>query len=672
MEKKVKLKNIVIATIISMMTLIEIIVNNANVIALLQTKKGAFFSNIAMAPLGVSRIFLSFYNINTFYWLGLTILIYILLLAKDSATSLEIKSKVNSINFVFKIIAAAVFAFYLIVDIVLHQVDYLGQVSYPLSLIITIILKFGALTYLTFLILDCFITLIERHHFKLSKIRTQKQNFSFTKSFLLILLLWLPYLIVLFPGTTTWDTTNQLIEFFNVGSLHSITDVYPIAHYLIPHNAIHLTDHHNLFVTLLYGECQKIGLTLFHSSSIGFFIVTLIQTLLLIYAMTYNLKVLWKYSRSTKLTRIFLLIYGLFPLFPIYAQYQVKNTLYCAFFLLYICLLIELYFNQNKLKSKKWQILFIIDAFGQLLTEKYAIYVLILSFGVSVLCYHKYWKRLSLILLLPILVFKIGISSIGYSAMHVVPGDPIESYGVMLQQTSLYLKKHPNDVSRSEYKTLNRVFNVSALKDISSPEYVDPLKSSGIYKHPPVYKFKTVTKRNLTDYKKVWLQMFIKHPVTYLEAGLNMGYMYLDFNAKQPMFFENTITDFLPLKNQKTKVLRTKYGKIEATTNKTFEPVRTTITYVMNFAEAFPFTSIFLNGNTLIWLVILMFLAIIQITQKLVAINVFFPLLIQMPIFLISPLDNSQRYMFPIIFTFIAYLIFLLLIKNKEAVTRNG
>src|SRR5699024_3217252 len=115
------------------------------------------------------------------------------------------KSKVNSINFVFKIIAATVFAFYLIVDIILRQVDYLGQVSYPLSLIITIILKFGALTYLTFLILDYFIALIERHHFDFLKIRTQKQNFSFTKSFLLIILLWLPYLIVLFPGTTTWD-----------------------------------------------------------------------------------------------------------------------------------------------------------------------------------------------------------------------------------------------------------------------------------------------------------------------------------------------------------------------------------------------------------------------------------------------------------------------------------
>src|SRR5699024_3652491 len=162
-------------------------------------------------------------------------------------------------------------------------------------------------------------------------------------------------LIVLFPGTTTWDTTNQLIEFFNVGSLHSITDVYPIAHYLIPHNAIHLTDHHNLFVTLLYGACQKIGLTLFHSSSTGFFIVSMIQTLILIFAMTYSLKVLWQYSQNIKLTRSFLYIYGLFPLFAIYAQYQVKNTLYCAFFLLYVCLLSELYFNQNKLKSKKWE-----------------------------------------------------------------------------------------------------------------------------------------------------------------------------------------------------------------------------------------------------------------------------------------------------------------------------
>lgn len=642
-----KIKVLVISALISALSVSQIIVDNTKV------------QNIPGISLGFNRLLTSFSDANMITWLFYFVAFWgMWQFIRKGGEILKNRLLVK----LLLVISAFVFSFYLILDEIMNQCGYLGEIDFSASLLLNIALKWLGL----FVISAVFFTYILLHLLSWRPADDTTSQFSFKKNFATILVSWLPYFLILYPGITTWDTTNQLREYFHIGTFNSIANVYPIARYLIPKSPLHITNHHNFFVTLFYGFSQNIGLTVFKSSNIGFFIVSFVQALLLVFAMTYSLKVFWSACGNGVWTRRFLLVYSLFPLFPIYSLYQVKNVIYSGFLILFVALLCEFYFDNDIIKQVKWQTLFFLDVIGQLISEKYAVYILAICFIFFTLANRKYVKNILLVFLLPILIFQVGINGYLFNKLNVVKGDPIESYGVMLQQTSLYLKQHPNDISKGQYKKINKVLNVSALKKINSPEIVDPLKASGPYKDPAVYRFKTVSANDMANYKRVWLQMFFEHPVTYVEAGLNMGYKYLDFNAKQPLSYYKGLNDFAPLNPGRTITLHADHHDIIATPIKEFNPAKKIISYLLNGAEVFFPTRIFLNGNTIIWIMIILFLACLTISQRLNILNIFLPLILQVPILLISPLDNSQRYMLPIIFCIVLYGMFLIGLKSSR------
>lgn len=492
--------------------------------------------------------------------------------------------------------------------------------------------------------------------------------FDFKKKFVLMFILWLPYYIILFPGTGNPDTLNQLTEFFGHGDL--VRDVYPIGHYLLSNPAFSISNQHNFVMTIILGCFAKFGLVCFHNINIGLAIASLCQMLFVIFVFCYMLKILSYKCNNFKSLNVVFWIYALFPIFPIFSVYLVKNTFYSAAITWFVALLIEYSFNLHRQHLMSWRMLLLLDVVLQIISEKFAIYILALMFVFLLIMYRKDYVQWIGLIFLPLIIFQVGVSNILFVKLNVPQGDPIEAYSVAIQQTALCVKDDPKSITDKQRRIINKVFVYNNMARLYEPTISDPIKSSGgkYELNQMGYRYKTVTSKNMKEYKKVWFEMFWQHPKLYFEAFFNLNYQYLDINSNQPNTQARVVQNSLPLALWNADIPSGHPGHNKIYQNRSFMNVRKLLQLVFNILVKIPPFSLMLSGNAYIWLSI--FAAVCSIrafkARYLVA---FLPILLQIPILMLSPQNNSQRYMMPIIFSAIflfSLLITLLSTRDKS------
>ena len=88
-----------------------------------------------------------------------------------------------------------------------------------------------------------------------------------------------------------------------------------------------------------------------------------------------------------------------------------------------------------------------------------------------------------------------------------------EAMSIPFQQTARYVCEYEDEVTEYERQVLDDVLNFEGMKSYQ-PNISDPIKI--LYRGG-----------DLTDYMKIWVQMFFKHPGCYVAAFVNKGYGYL-------------------------------------------------------------------------------------------------------------------------------------------------
>lgn len=577
--------------------------------------------------------------------------------------------RLASVNYWTKglnILVAVVLAIYLVYGKLVKNNVYDEILSGGKTAILLLIFNICGIAFFMSL---CFVALEKyvKRYLSLSSSEKKPQEeyvFNWKKEFLTILLCWIPYMIILFPATWSWDTINQLSEFFGHG--HSIFDVYPIGHYLLTQDTFTITNQHNFFVTLFYGFNFKIGDVLFHNANIGLFISAFIQSVIYISVLVYSLLVFKRLGMRSRLIHAFKWGYALFPVFPILSLYLVKNIPYSMFLLWFILLLTGALNDKEIVSSRLWQIGLWLSVLLQLITEKYAIYIIILLIIIFAFSINgRLRKTILLGMIVPTCLFVIG-EGVLFSALNVSSGDPIEGKAVMIQQTALYVKKYPNDLTPYQNKVINKVFVKKNLGKLYNPELADPIKSSGAVKPLIGYRYKTVTRSDMKQYNKVWLQMFKQHPLVYFEAFLNGSYGYLDANYIVANSSAENQSDLLPLSHTEFKIEVGKHKAAVGLSNY-FLGLREILSSFINVLHhVLPF-SLVLNGNILVIATLLIFLLLTSL-ESYRTLLIIMPLFLQIPVILLSPVNGSQRYMYPFIMIFMVVLgIVLTIIRRKKA-----
>ncbi len=312
-------------------------------------------------------------------------------------------------------------------------------------------------------------------------------------------------------------------------------------------------NHHPYFIQQIHGFFFSIGKDIGHIS-VGFAILSVLSILLTTAITLYGLKLLEKAHLSRRWLLAIALIYALFPLFPYLSINPSKDGLFAYSLLLFIFTLYELSISKGAcLQNYRYLILHGFSILLICLTRHQGIYIVVIETIVLLCCYH--WFVLKVLLMtVPALCLIFAYNNIVLPYNNVEPGGKQETYGTLFQQTACYLKNHPQDITTDEKAAINKVLNCDTLISKYTFDKTDAVKND--YKYNPWYRkyacspsmFRHIDHsqeaEELKDYRKAWLSMGLRHPLSYVEAtlGVSAGFFY-NFNRllleTEPRWAEN-------------------------------------------------------------------------------------------------------------------------------------
>ena len=313
----------------------------------------------------------------------------------------------------------------------------------------------------------------------------------FWNSFFFLLLCWSPYLILYFPGTLPFDGVFQLNMYYD----------------WIP-----FTGHHPPCSTYLMGWLMNLGKSM-GGDVIGVFLYTVFQTVLLAGSMAYAMSKLKRNGVNVYFLIVTLLFFGLFPLFPVYAQSFMKDTVFTVLFLLYTLLMIDFYRKKQTVRCCIG--CFFVMLLLMLFRNNGMFVVLFTTIGFLLVrsSGKKQWVLLSCLAL----VLNFGMNHFLWPTLGIDEGSKGEMLSVPLQQTARYVKTYGHEVTKEEQHEISKVLEYEGLGERYNPFLADPVKNTYV---------KDAAAKDLVDYFKVWFRMYQKHPGVYWQAFGESSYLY--------------------------------------------------------------------------------------------------------------------------------------------------
>lgn len=330
----------------------------------------------------------------------------------------------------------------------------------------------------------------------------------FLFSLIFILICWLPYIISFYPSILSPDPSFQIKQYFKIPNKYSTYVV------LLDPNVL-ITNHHPVIHTLLLGTCVKIG-KIINNVNLGFFIYSLIQTLILSSVLAYTIKFMNDLKLNKKYLLFALIVYSFVPIFPFYAMSAVKDVIFGSLIILYIITIYKL-IKCDDIKIKNI-IKIIILLILIILFRNNGIHVIVLSFPFLFFIDKKIRKKIKLILIfLVIIIFNYSYNNIILPYFKITPTSVREMLSIPFQQTARYVKYHDREVTKEEKKAIDKLLNYDTLAKRYKSDISDPVKNE----FNRYYK-----KEDLNKYFRVWFKEFTKHPITYIEATIDNTYGY--------------------------------------------------------------------------------------------------------------------------------------------------
>lgn len=375
----------------------------------------------------------------------------------------------------------------------------------------------------------------QQHRFeKRHAIRSSPFFSSAFKLFAVIAVAWLPIIVILYPGIIYHDTEFQLVQFFGSANL----DVYSGA----PSADVpKITDHHPVATTLLFGFFTWVGGFLGGGYN-GLFLLASLQAFLLAVSLSQSVRYAHvKLHLGPAACMAILAFYALFPLFPIYALSISKDTIFTPFFVFFSLLFAEIIRTRGQsLKDKKQFVLFVTISLCMVLTKKLGIYFLLICMLAAFAYCREGRARIAISTLASICMIFAVVPGILFPLMQAGPGSSKEMFSVPFEQTALYVKTYPDEVTDREKDVIDRVLVYEGLGDRYSPHTADFVKGTA-----------NGVEGELVQYAAVYLSQGLRHPGAYLRAFLSLESGFMGTSDRiEPLYFsvaiEGLTTDGLP------------------------------------------------------------------------------------------------------------------------------
>lgn len=328
-------------------------------------------------------------------------------------------------------------------------------------------------------------------------------------------------------------------------------DIYPTAHYLWPSKPTYLTDQHNIVLTVIYGATTAVSRYFTDSNDAGIILLAFIQFVFAAWCVAASanrflnrpwLKIAQsQQSQQTQQTPTFarfavLLMFLLSPLVVCSTIALTKSPLFAFAFLWWFGINYELsnaYSNTSKTTQNytkpNWHTVLelLISVCVMLIAAKYAWYILLIQCVLLLIFMRKRWRLWICTILLPTIIIH-GSLLLLISSGAIINGDPIESRGVQLQQIARIAKLDPHSIPKSAKRIIAPIFNLDQTAEAYKPYDADPVKSSGLQSKKVSYRWRYVSRENISKLNIAWWQMVTHSPLVATDAFLAKSYGYFD------------------------------------------------------------------------------------------------------------------------------------------------
>ena len=441
---------------------------------------------------------------------------------------------------------------------------------------------------------------------------------TFTTSFIIIILCWMPYIISFYPAILSPDPSYQIMQFYN-----ERTKYVDYAVQLDP--SVNLTNHHPVMHTILLGGCIQLGRKIL-DDNFGLFVYSFVQIIILASTLSYTIKYLKKRNVPLIIRSIMLLTYSLVPMFPFYAMSAVKDTIYTALIILFVIRILNILDNKDK-ESNLDMIKTVTLGLLLSLFRNNGIYVVILSL-IAVILYCKDKRKRQVVVLSLIVSLFFIYSNVILPYFKITNTSIREALTIPFQQTARLAKVNDDAFSSKDKEVIDKLIGYDDLAYRYNPNLSDPVKN----------KFnKLSTKEDLNNYFKVWFKGLIKYPDVYLQATLNNTYGYLYPNENKWYFYHRYDSRIY-----KDKLLNYKYNDLKKTRSKL-------VKYANEYRQL-PIIGLMENTGFGSWILIIYSCILFKIKQRKYIIALI-PLNVSLLICFASPANNYFRYAMPYLFT---------------------
>ncbi|CAK1222306.1 hypothetical protein R82291_FJPPFKPJ_00231 [Fructobacillus cardui] len=356
----------------------------------------------------------------------------------------------------------------------------------------------------------------------ISHLKLKKWLVNYWLVVFILIVVWFLQVFPLLPGLVTWDGYRQFVEYF-----HTYIPSLNFAYYP--------TGHHPWSATLILGFLFSIGRAI-GGVNVGLFTIVLVQILLA--ALIFAKVVFFVGKNCGKIAAILAMIFYSSPFVAFWEVTIEKTPLFLTFTTWFVLTYAEILLINRQKNVSKW--LYIEITFSGIMMAMFrndGVYVVFLSLIVLIIVESFQSKKDARQLLFGFLIFLtayLGWYKVALPLMNVLPGSTGEAISVPMRQLSAVVIHNPKSLSKNDLAVIDKItpikdipvnFNVNNVDNLKSLYPVDTfLRSPAEIKMIQSGKLKKtstpVTKKETSDYLKVWIEQAFQHPTTYIATFL--------------------------------------------------------------------------------------------------------------------------------------------------------
>lgn len=452
---------------------------------------------------------------------------------------------------------------------------------------------------------------------KIKNITPISYKLSFVIAFLVICLSWLVVLIIKYPGIIYPDTLNQIIQSFGDRLFN---------------------NKNPLFHTLLIKTFYNISLFFTNNINVATFIVSLAQLVFCSCIYAYVCKYIYKRTNNIYFYIATLLFYGFISYNVFYNISISKDAMYAVFTALFVCMIDKLC-NEP---SNKSIILFVITGILYSLLRNNGFYSLtVVAFVIIVLCIKFNFKKLTITILITLLltgvirgpIYNAILTNLNknYEGDFYVPSATAfhDSFITVVPfQQIANVVVHERELNEKEEWLIEEYIPLNEVKEAYNPILVDEL-----YEH--VKDTCKPTRLNIPkiEYFKLWVELFLKYPLDYLEAYVNMNKYY---------FYPNKYVENMYY----TSIYPNEYGIKYINNNETL--INKIETSYSN-QKKIPLVSSLFSPGTIVFILLMGLYYCLLKKNKTTFVSMFHLLVNFLILMAFVPLNDEFRYIYPVV-----------------------